>query len=112
MKIKVNNFILDNVLVINDKAKLNLVVDVDADVTELLENIKGSVTIHILGKEDETVSSIIGTFASPYVITAGGNKTVEFHKEIEPSDDTVAKINEHITNIELALCEIYETLEV
>ena len=37
---------------------------------------------------------------------------LEVFKKAEPTPDTVAQLNEQITNLELALCELYESKEV
>ena len=107
MKIQINEIVLDNVLLVNEEKTVLLRTEA-TDLTPLLNEIVGSVTIHQLDDDDTILWSIEGSFKTPYIVRREKYTTMYCPKVIAETPN----IQQQITDLELALCEIYENMEV
>lgn len=91
---------------------LTLYVPLDTNLGELRAAVQEADEISFysidIDKEEQLVTSITGAFAYDSTYVDAEHIKVVFKK----SDSDIAKIGEAITNIELALCEIYENMGV
>ena len=109
MRIRINekDFDIEN---IRDTSATLLIWAGDNDVGGLSKLINGKTLIEVLDENDTVVRTVEGTFGEHRTIVDVFGKRLEFTRRTDA--DTLAALNEHITNIELALCEIYENMEV
>lgn len=111
MNIRVNEQLYENVEVINHKDQVLMTSDLK-DKKELISNVIKSDAIQILDTDNTLISTIQGVFIYDCLMRDRSGEYLVFHKKIDTPKDTIAKLNEQITDIELALCEIYESLGV
>ena len=110
MQITINNKAFEILDIIDEASKTVIYVDKSVNIEPLINIIKGKITISVT--DNTTEYDLSGTYASFYVIETQRDKYIEAFKKAEPTPDTVAQLNEQITNLELALCELYESQEV
>ena len=107
MKIQINELVLNNVVLRNESKEVLLRTET-TDLSPLLNEIIGSVTIHQLDDDDTVLWSVDGNFEQPYIVKREKYTTMYCPKVItEPSS-----LQQQITDLELALCEIYESMVV
>lgn len=107
MKIRINELILDNVALINE-SKTVLLRTETTDLSPALNEIIGSVTMQQLEDDDAVLWTVEGDFEKPYIVHREKFTTMYCPKVITETPT----IQQQITDLELALCEIYETMEV
>ena len=106
MKVQINDLILDNVVLIEEPKEV-LLRTKTTDLSPLLSEIIGSVTIHQLDDDNNVVWSVEGDFKQSHIFKREKYTTMYCPKVItEPPT-----LQQQITDIELALCEIFEKLE-
>ena len=107
MNIQIDDLILDNVRLIN-KDKEVLLITETADLSLLLNKIIGSVKIYQLDNDNNILYSIECDFDQPRLVEYKKYTTMYCPKVIKEEPT----IQQQITDLELALCEIYESLGV
>lgn len=107
MKVQINELVLDDVALIDEAEKVLLRSDT-TDLSPLLNEITGSVTIHQLDDDNSILWSVEGNFEQPHIVYREKYTTMYCPKVVVKMPD----IQQQITNLELALCEIYERMEV
>ena len=107
MKIQINDLVLDDVALIDEKKEILLRAE-STDLNPLLNEITGSVTIYQLDDDNAVLWSIQGDFGQPYIVKREKYTTMYCPKVIVETPT----IQQQITDLELALCEIYESMEV
>ena len=101
-----------DVLDITDKTDRTFIyVDTESNVDELADAIQGKIDITV-NDGDNLVTVASGTYKGTYIVQTVTQRYLEAFKKAEPAPDTVAQLNKQITNLELALCELYESKEV
>lgn len=88
MKIKVNGFIFDNLMIMDEEKTLQIFVETE-NVKELSDNIVKSDTIEILADDDTVVSTLSGRFTQPYLVVDSSGKRLKFIKK----DNSADKLN-------------------
>ena len=107
MKIQINDLILEDVFLINETKEV-LLRTTSTDLAPLLEQITGSVTIHQLNDDNNILWSVQGDFESPRIVKREKYTTMYCPKVIVENPT----IQQQITDLQLALCEIYESMGV
>lgn len=112
MKITINDKSFDVLEVIDGATKTDIYVSKSADVEPFKHLFTGEITINVKDgvEEYDVVDKYIGCSCTE----TSGEKYITVHKAKKPTTDEkdVNDLNEQITNIELAICEIYESLGV
>ena len=110
MKITLNNEVFETLRITDEPLKTIIYLGESVDVDTLVRLFKGEVTMSVIDDDEEY--KITATYLGASYIETQGNKYVEAYKKKTPTPDTIAELNEQITNLELAICEIYESLGV
>lgn len=112
MIIKVNGdtFIVNDI--IDDNVETKIYVGKDYDITDLLSNVNGDTVIEVIDEDGNLYDSISATYANGLMVETKASKWLEFSKKVVPDDTKVSALMAQITDLELALCEIYESLGV
>ncbi len=111
MKIKVNEKVFE-VALLEDRANdVRVRVSLDTDLDEFKREIEGATDIEYLGTDkdgnDELVFKVYSKFALD-TISRGKEWYIFTFKKVTRE----AELEEQVTNLELALCEIYEAMGV
>jgi hypothetical protein len=111
MKIKVNGeaFIVNDI--IDDNVETKIYVGKD-DATDLLSYINGDTVIEVIDGDGNLYDTISATYTNGVMVETKASKWFEFSKNTTQDDIKVSALMAQITDLELALCEIYESLGV
>lgn len=109
MKITIKDKSFNGSAVLDGLTETKIFVSKSADVEPLMNLFEGDVTINVKDSNEEydVVDKYIGCSCTETM----GEKYITARKEKKPTTDENDLI-EQITNLELAICEIYESLEV
>ena len=110
MKVRINDTIFENVFVFDNEKVIRLIGNIDESILTL--DISDNTTIEILSEVDEVLSSITVNYGNRYVVEDDLSKSIVFQKVTPSPEDEITKLKQQITDLELALCEIYESMEV
>ena len=110
MKIKANGLSFDVISVTDDGKTLQIFVETE-EFADLSASISKSDKIEILDEDASVASTISGQFIHPRLVITSSNKILKFDKK-DDSVDKIHSLQQQITDLELALCEIYESMEV
>ena len=110
MKITINDISFDVIEVIDGATKTDIYVSNSADVKPLVDLLVGDITISVKDHTEEY--DVADKYIRCTYTETSRDKYITAHKEKKPTMNNEADLNEQITNIELAICEIYESLGV
>lgn len=111
MKITIKDESFDVLCVIDDTTKTDIYVSESTDIEHLMGLFRGDITINV--KDGNGEYDVIDKYIRCSCTETSSEKYITAHKEKKPTtnDATSLKdLSEQITNIELAICEIYESL--
>lgn len=110
MKITINDKSFEALAVIDGTTETNICVNKSADIEPFIHLFTGEITINVKdgAEEYDVVDKYIGCSCTE----TSREKYITAYKEKKPTPKDVNDLNEQITNIELAICEIYESLGV
>lgn len=112
MKIKISESIFEIRDVSVTRQQIHLVTTPEDECSQLIKAVSECTAIDIVDDTDTTIKTIEGAFVDPYIVDEPYAQTVVFARETIDSTKSLAELSEQITNLELALCEIYEAMEV
>ena len=110
MKITINDKSFDVLGVIDGSAETNIYVSNSVDTESLMDLFSGDVTIKV--KDNNGEYDVVDKYIRCHCTETSREKYITAYKEKKPAPKDVNDLNEQITNIELAICEIYESLGV
>ena len=115
MKIIINEQAIDVISLTINENKLQIQTCDTQNIEEVMHLLITSGEITYLDNDGTVIRVIESGYSFQYVETRDGYHT--FYVNLppapeEPRPDTLAILNEQLTNIELALCEIYESMGV
>lgn len=110
MKITINDKSFDVLEVINGTTETNIYVSKSVDAEPLMHLFAGEITINVKDSTEEY--DVVDKYIGCSYTETNGEKYITAHKAKKPTAKDVNDLNEQITNIELAICEIYESLGV
>ena len=108
MQITIKDKTFDILDIIDKTDRTFIYVDTESNVDELADAIQGKIDITV-NDGDNLVTVASGTYKGTYIVQTATQRYLEAFKKAEPTPDTVAQLNEQITNLELTLCELYES---
>lgn len=115
MKIIINEQSIDVIYLSINGDKIEIQTYDTQNIDDVMLSLITSGEITYLDNDDNVIRVIESGYSFQYVETRDGYHT--FYVNLpptpeEPTPDTLAILNEQLTNIELALCEIYESMGV
>lgn len=110
MKITIKDKSFNALAVLDGLTETKIFMSKSADVEPLMNLFVGDITINVKDSTEEYVVADKYTGCSCTETT--GEKYITACKEKKPTTTDENDLIEQITNIELAICEIYESLEV
>lgn len=110
MLITINDKSFDVLEVIDEATETKIYVDKSVDVKPLMDLFVGDITINVKERIEEydVTNKYIGCLCTE----TNREKYITARKEKKATTNDEADLHEQITNIELAICEIYESLGV
>lgn len=115
MKIIINEQSIDVISLSINGDKIEIQTNDTQKVDEVMQLLMKSDEITYLDNDDNIIQVIESGYSFQYVEVRGEYSTYNINlppTPVEPTPDALAVLNEQITNIELALCEIYEIMGV
>lgn len=111
MKINVNGkaFVVNGI--IDDNVETKIYVGKD-DIADLLSDIIGDTVVEVVDEDGTIRNSISATYINGRMVETKVSKWFEFSKKTISEDTKLSDLMTQITDLELALCEIYESLGV
>ena len=112
MKIKLGEQILEVVSAVSDNNRLRIQVDETSDAHEFLLLIENNTTMLYMDDDENIVQTFDGGFTLNSVEQSNGAMyyNLQMPTEAEKAKREIERLKETITNLELALCEIYESM--
>jgi hypothetical protein len=112
MKINVNGkaFVVNGI--IDDNVETKIYVGKEDDIADLLSDIIGDTVVEVVDEDGTIRNSISATYINGRMVETKTSKWFEFSKKTISEDTKLSALMSQITDLELALCEIYESLGV
>jgi hypothetical protein len=112
MKINVNGkaFVVNGI--IDDNVETKIYVGKDDEIADLLFDIIGDTVVEVVDEDENIRNSISATYINGRMVETKASKWFEFSKKVMSDNAKVSALMAQITDLELALCEIYESLGV
>lgn len=113
MKISIKDLVINCISVTTDKGILKIQTHIPQNIFDVVELLDGTTDITYYNDNDEIIGVIEAGYQLKYIMETLYDITYVIEiPYTEPSVYDMVALNEQITNIELALCEIYENMGV